>query len=224
MGDSGRALARRGRRVPEADLSDHSRVLDRLPDAPYRNTSRTGPDGSVLPATQLPRREVPSRALSRLRAAPTSANPIAPAILEAIVRGSTAQIRLLNTEITRLERDIADALAAHPKTRLSQTLPRVATVSLAALIAGVGLLLERCENPEQVAAMCGAAPSPEPPVSRAPSGSATPPTSQHASLSPALQTIHDTLPPGPATPTGEQAHAAPGTPTPCESLPAAGSA
>ncbi len=100
----------------------------------------------------------PAELVRRLRAAPASANPIAPKILEAIVRASTAQIRLLNTEITRLEADIADALAAHPKTPLLQTLPRVATVSLAALIAEIGPLLERCENPEQVAAMCGAAP------------------------------------------------------------------
>jgi len=100
----------------------------------------------------------PAELVRRLRAAPASANPIAPKILEAIVRASTAQIRLLNTEITRLEADIADALAAHPKTPLLQTLPRVATVSLAALIAEIGPLLERCENPEQVAAMRGAAP------------------------------------------------------------------
>jgi transposase len=100
----------------------------------------------------------PAELVRRLRAAPASANPIAPTILEAIVRGSTAQIRLLNTEITRLERNIAGALAAHPKTPLLQTLPRIATVSLAALIAEIGPLLERCENPEQVAAMCGAAP------------------------------------------------------------------
>jgi len=65
---------------------------------------------------------------------------------------------LLNTEITRMERDIAGALAAHPKTPLLRPLPRTATVSLAALIAEIGPLLERCENPEQVAAMCGAAP------------------------------------------------------------------
>ena len=38
------------------------------------------------------------------------------------------------------------------------TLPRVATVSLAALIPEIGPLLERCDHPEQVAAMCGAAP------------------------------------------------------------------
>ncbi len=100
----------------------------------------------------------PAELVRRLRAAPASANPIAPAILEAIVGASTAQIGLLNTEISRLERDIAGALAAHPKTPLLQTLPRVATVSLAALIAEIGPLLDRCENPEQVAAMCGAAP------------------------------------------------------------------
>ena len=96
--------------------------------------------------------------VSRLRAAPASADPIADQVLEAIVRSSLAQIGLLNAEITRLERQLADALAAHPKTALLQALPRVATVSLAALIAEIGPLLERCENPEHVAAMCGAAP------------------------------------------------------------------
>lgn len=68
----------------------------------------------------------PAELLRRLRTAPASANPIASRILEAIIEASTAQIRLLNTEITRLEGDIADALAAHPKTPLLQTLPRVA--------------------------------------------------------------------------------------------------
>jgi transposase len=100
----------------------------------------------------------PAELIGRLRAAPASANPIASKVLEAIVGGSTAQIKLLNTEITRLERDLAAALAAHPKAALLTTLPRVATVSLAALIAEIGPLLERCDNPEQVAALCGAAP------------------------------------------------------------------
>lgn len=100
----------------------------------------------------------PAELIGRLRAAPTSANPIAPKVLEAIVGGSIAQIKLLNAEITRLEHDLAATLAAHPKTALLTTLPRVATVSLAALIAEIGPLLERCDNPEQVAAMCGAAP------------------------------------------------------------------
>ncbi|MGB9373268.1 MAG: IS110 family transposase [Jiangellales bacterium] len=100
----------------------------------------------------------PEELVRRLRAAPACANPIAPTILEAIVGASTAHIRLLNTEISRLERDLSTRLAAHPKTPLLQTLPRVATVSLAGLIAEIGPLLDRCENPEQVAAMCGAAP------------------------------------------------------------------
>ncbi len=100
----------------------------------------------------------PAELISRLRAAPASANPIAEIVLEAIVRSSVAQIGLLNVEITGLERQTADALAAHPKTTLLKALPRVANVSLAALIAEIGPLLERCENPEQVAAMCGAAP------------------------------------------------------------------
>lgn len=96
--------------------------------------------------------------VGRLRAAPAAANPIAPKVLEAIISGSIAQINLLNTEITHLEHELADALAAHPKTVLLESLPRVANVSLAALIAEIGPLLERCDNPEQVAALCGAAP------------------------------------------------------------------
>ena len=96
--------------------------------------------------------KTPPELVRRLRAAPASANPIAPKILQAIVRASTAQIRLLNAEINSLEVDIAQALSAHPKTPLLETLPRVATVSLAALIAEIGPLLERCDNPEQVAA------------------------------------------------------------------------
>jgi transposase len=100
----------------------------------------------------------PAELVGRLRTAPVTANPVAPKVLESIIRGSIAQIGLLNTEIAHLEHDLADVLAAHPKTQLLKTLPRVANVSLAALIAEIGPLLERCENPEQVAAMCGAAP------------------------------------------------------------------
>ena len=100
----------------------------------------------------------PAELLRRLRAAPASANPISPTVLASITRASVAQIRVLNAEITHIERDITIALAAHPKAALLETLPRVATVSLAQLIAEIGPLLERCDNPEQVAAMCGAAP------------------------------------------------------------------
>lgn len=100
----------------------------------------------------------PAELVSRLRAAPVSADPISDQVLEAIVRSGVAQIGLLNAQIAGLESQLADALVTHPKAALLKTLPRVATVSLAALIAEIGPLLERCENPEQVAAMCGAAP------------------------------------------------------------------
>ncbi len=75
----------------------------------------------------------PAELVGRLRAAPASTNPIAPRSLHRSCR-PTAHIRLLNTELTRLERDLAKVLPAHPKTPLLQTLPRVAAVSLAALI------------------------------------------------------------------------------------------
>lgn len=100
----------------------------------------------------------PVELVERLRAAPVSADPIAPAVLTAIVGSSVAQIRMLNTEIAQLERELGTVLAAHPKTSVLETLPRVAKVSLAQLIAEIGPLLDRCDNPEQVAAMCGAAP------------------------------------------------------------------
>jgi len=45
----------------------------------------------------------PAELLRRLRSAPASVNPVAPKVLEAIVRGSTAQIKVLNTEINHLE-------------------------------------------------------------------------------------------------------------------------
>src|SRR4051794_39568882 len=91
----------------------------------------------------------PAELIDRLRAAPTSADPISPAILAAIIRPAAAQIRVLNAEIVQIERAIVAALAVHPKAALLETLPRVANVSLAQLIAEIGPLLERCDNPEQ---------------------------------------------------------------------------
>jgi transposase len=100
----------------------------------------------------------PAELIGRLRAAPIPATPIDPKILSVIVAGSVAQIRVLNAEIARLEVSIADALSRHPKTKLLEELPRAATLSLAQLIAEIGPLMDRCESPEQVAAVCGAAP------------------------------------------------------------------
>lgn len=100
----------------------------------------------------------PAELVRRLRAAPVSAATIAPSVLAVIVGACTAHIGMLNTQIALLKQEISTALAAHPKTALLKTLPRTATVSLACLIAEIGPLLERCDNPEQVAALCGAAP------------------------------------------------------------------
>lgn len=78
-------------------------------------------------------------------------------ILWTIVRSSLAQIGSLAAEIT-----VSNANWRTPWPRIlkpNYSRPcRAATVSLAALIAERGPLLERCEDPEQVAAMCGAAP------------------------------------------------------------------
>jgi len=100
----------------------------------------------------------PAELIRRLRAAPAAASPITASILAAIVAGSVAQIRVLNAEIARLEHTIEETLSEHPKAALLENLPRAATVSLAQLIAEVGPLLDRCQSPDQVAAICGAAP------------------------------------------------------------------
>ena len=101
----------------------------------------------------------PAELVSRLRAAPASADPIA----RHGAGGDRSVLGRPDRAAQRRDQPISNAssptaLAAHPKTALLKTLPRVATVSLAALIAEIGPLLERCDNPEQVAAMCGAAP------------------------------------------------------------------
>ncbi|MGI8492003.1 MAG: IS110 family transposase [Acidimicrobiales bacterium] len=100
----------------------------------------------------------PAYLLDRLRAAPGVPDPIAAAVLAAIVASSVAQIRLLNTQIAVLEHQAAVALAAHPKAALLEPLPRVAQVSLAQLVAELGPLLDRCDSAEQVAAACGVTP------------------------------------------------------------------
>jgi transposase len=100
----------------------------------------------------------PAELIRRLRAAPAAATPISAETLAIIVAGSVAQIRVLNDEITRIEHAIEAALANHPKAAVLENLPRAATVSLALLVAEIGPLLDRCESPEQVAAICGAAP------------------------------------------------------------------
>ena len=159
VGHPGRALARRCAGLPEADITDRVGVLGRLPHAPVSGTARGGTHAPVLPPAQLSRRQVPRGAG---QSAPSSARQRGPD------RGHRCSRRSFDPPSPRsacstsrspvLNASSHDTLATHPKTALLKTLPRVATVSLAALIAEIGPLLERCENPEQVAAMCGAAP------------------------------------------------------------------
>ncbi|WP_254923175.1 IS110 family transposase [Rhodococcus sp. OK302] len=96
--------------------------------------------------------------VGRLRAAPAAANRIAPKVLEVIIRGSIAQINLLNTEITNLEHELADALAAHPKLCCSSLFP----VSPTSASQRSSQRSDPCSSDattfEQVAALCGAAP------------------------------------------------------------------
>ena len=96
--------------------------------------------------------------VARLRAAPVPTNPISVAVLTSVVSTSVAQIRVLNEQIAMLEAHIAAAIEIHPKAHLLEDLPRAATVSLALLVAELGPLLDRCDSPDEVAAICGAVP------------------------------------------------------------------
>ena len=166
----------------------------------------------------------PAELVGRLRAAPASADPIADTVLEAIVRSASPRSACSTPRSPVIERQLAATLATHPKAALLKTLPRVANVSLAALIAEIGPLLERCDNPEQVAAMCGAAP-----VTKA-SGKSRNVGFRYTANKPARVAItgfadnsrHSS--PGPATPTAERGPVVPDTHTPSGSSPAAGSA
>jgi transposase len=166
----------------------------------------------------------PAELLKRLRAAPAAATPIAAEILAAIVAGFVAQIRVLNTEIARLEDAIAEALDQHPKAALLENLPRAGTVSLAQLIAEVGPLADRCHDPEQVAAICGAAP-----ITRA-SGKTRTVGFRYAANKPARVAITrfaetpGTHPCGRRAATTRPVPEEPATLTPCGSSPADGSA
>ena len=100
----------------------------------------------------------PALLVARLRAAPVPTNPISVAVLTSVVSTSVAQIRVLNEQIAMLEAHIAAAIETHPKAHLLEDLPRAATVSLALLVAELGPLLDRCDSPDEVAAICGAVP------------------------------------------------------------------
>ena len=155
LGHPRRALARCCAGLRQADLTDRVGVLGRLPHAPVGGTA-LGRDACTSSAAGT-RSKSPAELVSRLRAAPVSADPIADKVLEATVRSSLAPVIPLDAQITGLERQLAGTLASSPR-RAAQDPAAGAIVSVAGRFAEIVPLLERCEIPEQVAAMCGAAP------------------------------------------------------------------
>jgi hypothetical protein len=96
--------------------------------------------------------------LKRLRQAPRPAHPLAPEIVDDLVRVQARLVRTLLTTIRDLDQTIAAALEQHAKAQLLRPLPRVGTISLAQLVAEVGPLIDRTGNADEAAALCGAVP------------------------------------------------------------------
>lgn len=96
--------------------------------------------------------------LERLRQAPRPAHALDPDVVAELVQAQTRLVRTLLASIADLDRAIAAILDQHTKAQLLRPLPRVGTISLGQLIAEVGPLLDRTENADQAAALCGAVP------------------------------------------------------------------
>jgi hypothetical protein len=223
VGHPRRTLAGRRGPVSTADIPGGAGVPHRRPDSAVGRAARRRPDASVLPSTQLPRWQVPGGVSRTPAQLPGHGRPDrTPRCWETIGRGSIARIRLLNTEVAHLEHGLADALDSHPKTPLLRSLPRVPTSALPRS-SQRSVLRSNAARTRNRSQQCVAQHrSPRPPASPEPSVSATPPTGQHASPSPASPTTPDTPQSGLATATGEHAHAAPDTHTPSGSSPADG--
>lgn len=100
----------------------------------------------------------PADLVARLRAAPAPASVLAPEVLTTLVRTQVTVIRAHKTAIKDLDQAITTAVADHPWAPLIADLPRVGTISLAAIIGEVGPLLEHATNADQLAAQVGVVP------------------------------------------------------------------
>lgn len=96
--------------------------------------------------------------LARLREAPQPVHTLDPEVVSELVLAQTRLLRTLLNTISDLDRAIAATLDQHTKAQLLSPLPRVGTINLGQLIAEVGPLLDRTENADQAAALCGAVP------------------------------------------------------------------
>ena len=103
-------------------------------------------------------RRSPAELLARLRQAPQPVNILDPEIVSELVHAQTRLVRTLLATIADLDRAIAATLDEHTKAQLLNPLPRVGTINLGQLVAEVGPLLDRTENADQAAALCGAVP------------------------------------------------------------------
>ncbi len=166
----------------------------------------------------------PAELLQRLRDAAVAPVRLDPNVLTELVRAQTILIESALTTIARLDAAIGALLPSHPKTELLALLPRIGEINLAQVIAEIGPLLDRCDNPDQAAAAAVSRPSPASPARAATSSSASPATPEHVSRSPVSPTTPGTALPGPATSTPPPANEASDTHTPYASSPAPGSA
>lgn len=99
-----------------------------------------------------------SELLARLRQAPQPAHALDSEIVVELVHAQTRVVRTLLCTIADLDRAIAASLDQHGKAQLLKPLPRIGTISLGQVVAEVGPLLDRTQNAEQAAALCGSSP------------------------------------------------------------------
>lgn len=96
--------------------------------------------------------------LARLREAPQPVHALDPEIVAELVHAQTRIVRTLLSTIADLDRAIAASLDQHSKAQLLKPLPRIGTINLGQIVAEVGPLLNRTQNAEQAAALCGTSP------------------------------------------------------------------
>lgn len=129
----------------------------------YPSPHSTGRLGEARLAAFLRRhsycgRRSPGELLTRLRQAPQPAHALDPEIVAELVHAQIRVVRTLLGTIADLDRAIAASLDQHGKAQLLKPLPRIGTISLGQVVAEVGPLLDRTQNAEQAAALCGSSP------------------------------------------------------------------
>lgn len=103
-------------------------------------------------------RRRPTELLARLREAPEPVHGLDPEIVAELLLAQAKLLRTLLTTIADLDRAIAATIDQHTKAQLLRPLPRIGTINLGQIVAEVGPLLDRTENADQAAALCGAVP------------------------------------------------------------------